>query len=64
MEMISALLLKPQSRVTADRYEPSLRQQVAAHFRAKGLGVDARTAHARMTGFYRSSGHAWSLALV
>jgi hypothetical protein len=64
MEMISARYLQPQQGTRNTGTEASLREIVAAHFRACTNGVTAPTAHERMKRFYRSSGHAWSLALA
>jgi hypothetical protein len=63
MEMISARYLQPQSDMAPNGSMPWPREQIAAHYIDRARGVDERTAHARMTDFYRSSGHAWALAL-
>jgi len=47
-----------------DEPEATLREVVAAHIRACARVVAAAAADDRSKRFYRSSGHAWSLALV
>lgn len=64
MEMISARYLQSRSDAAMHGSMPSLREQIAAHYRASARGVDARTAHLRTIHFYRSSGHAWTRSLA
>jgi hypothetical protein len=62
MEMLSATLLQPQHIPLAGDAVVSA-QDLAAHFRARARGVDARTAQERTKAFYRASATAWTLVL-
>jgi hypothetical protein len=64
MEMISARYLQPRQGLHNDANPATLRDTVTAHIRASTRGVGPTTAHERMKRFYRSGGHAWSLALA
>lgn len=63
MKKVSARLLQ-QRPGRPTHSAPSPRERIASHCRDQVRGVDARTAHARMAGFYRSSGLAWARSLV
>lgn len=50
-------------RSGVDRARPSGRVQLLAAFSKIGSGVDEKTAHARTTAWYRSSGADWTHGL-
>jgi len=61
MEMISAKFI--QNSPLNGSFGPTSREQIAAVFRARARGVDAKTADDRTKAYYRSSGLQWALAL-
>ncbi len=62
MEMISAKFIEEMHKPMVGS-APTSRQDVAAHFRDCANGVAPEMAQQRTRSFYRSSGHAWSMAL-
>ena len=62
MEMISAKFIQELHRPIPG-FGPTTREAVAGHFRARAGGVGPAAAQRQTLSFYRSSGHAWTLAL-